>query len=106
MTCGRGRRTLGLGFYAQRERLFLMVSITLSEGALSTLLRPARGQGGYQAFQEKLQQQADRRTRQLFLTADDQERLQRYTLRYGGGGWQSRLRRIFGSFWNILKGGF
>lgn len=81
-----------------------MLSVTLSEGALSTLLRPARGQGGYQAFFEKLQRQVDRMTRQLSLTPEDQERIQRYIRRYGGGGWQSRLRRIFGSIWNMAKG--
>lgn len=82
-----------------------MIGITLSEKQLSTLLRPARGQGGYQAFLEKLKHQVDLGSRLLCLSADDLEKLQRYVRRYGGGGWQARLRGIFGALWSAMKGG-
>lgn len=84
-----------------------MLSITLSPMQLSTLYRQdpnTRTQGGFQSLLVKLQEQVDRVTNRLFITGDDFERIRRYAFRYKSGGWQTRLKSIFGPYWKIIKG--
>ena len=52
--------------------------------------------GGFQAFLVKLQERMEPDSNELTLTVDDRERIARYAFDYRGGGWQARLKRIFG----------
>lgn len=52
--------------------------------------------GGFQAFLVKLQERMQPDSNELTLTVYDRERIARYAFDYRGGGWQARLKRIFG----------
>ena len=52
--------------------------------------------GGFQAFLVGLQKKVDKATGTTTLTLTDRERIARYAHNYKGGGWQGRLRKIFG----------
>jgi len=69
----------------QQEREFLSVQDPKSKSG-----------GGFQAFLVGLQQRVDKKTGRLELTLADRERIARYAHDYKGGGWQGRLRKIFG----------
>jgi hypothetical protein len=76
-----------------------MTTVTLTPIELAELDRqdPAtKGNGGYQRLLVNLQNKVDRLTRRLTLTSRDLERIARYAFDYGNGGWEGRLRRIFG----------
>jgi hypothetical protein len=64
------------------------MEIRLSGIALGRLKRPVRGRGGFQSLLRKLQDQLDGDV--LRLEPADVERLIRYTLEYGTGGFQNR----------------
>ncbi len=68
----------------------LVVNLTKSQEEL--LMRPVRGQGGYQSLLRKLQGNIS--GGRLSLSPQDCERIVRYAGDYGGGGWQGRLRSI------------
>ncbi len=51
---------------------------------------------GFQKFLQKIASQSDCEARIAKLTPRDLERLHRFAFDYGNGGWQSRLRAIFG----------
>ncbi len=63
-----------------------------------------KGGGGFQAFLVGLQQRSDKGTGRLDLTLADRERIARYAHDYKGGGWQGRLRKIFGRTLGINLG--
>jgi len=65
------------------------VEIQLSDGDLELLMRPVAGSGGWQSLLRKLQRQVEGRT--LRLSEGDSQRILRYILSYGSGGWQDRL---------------
>ena len=52
--------------------------------------------GGFQAFIVQLQERMTEGSDELTLTLGDRERIARYAHDYRGGGWQGRLRKIFG----------
>jgi MinD-like ATPase involved in chromosome partitioning or flagellar assembly/class 3 adenylate cyclase len=52
--------------------------------------------GGFQAFLVKLQKHVQPDSNELKLTIEDRERIARYAFDYRSGGWQARLRKIFG----------
>lgn len=65
-------------------------------GALD-IQSPATAQdGGYQNFLVSLQNRLDRSNGGLTLTDQDLERIPRYAFSYGNGGWEDRLKAIFG----------
>jgi hypothetical protein len=64
--------------------------ISLSAAVLAKLQKPVRGQGGFQSLLRKLQRQIDGST--LDVDAADVERLFRYSIAYGGGGFQQRTK--------------
>jgi class 3 adenylate cyclase len=73
--------------------------LTLHEPEIQALFKQdpsSRSGGGFQAFIVHLQEQCNREARVIKLTVDDEERIARYAHDYSGGGWQGRLRRIFG----------
>ena len=54
----------------------------------------SRSGGGFQALLVALQDKV--KDNHLELTVSDRERIARYAHDYSGGGWQGRLRKIFG----------
>jgi hypothetical protein len=66
-----------------------VVTINLTSDELSRLLKPVRGEGGWQRLLRKLQAQL--RGPELSLTPQDVARICRYREKYGDGGWQGRL---------------
>ncbi len=84
------------------EELFEVVQITPvvlepeERGALSKQDPGSKSGGGFQAFLVSLQGKVDTATGRIELTVNDRERIARYAHDYRGGGWQGRLKRIFG----------
>jgi MinD-like ATPase involved in chromosome partitioning or flagellar assembly/class 3 adenylate cyclase len=84
------------------ERLYEVVSlrtISLTQAERDALFRqkPETKQGGgFQAFLVKLQGRMQPDSNEIKLTVDDRERIARYAFDYRGGGWQARLKKIFG----------
>lgn len=66
-----------------------MVRLVLSSDEIGRLLKPVRGQGGWQSLLRKLQSQIEGNV--LVLTQEDVARILRYREKYGSGGWQGRL---------------
>ena len=66
--------------------------IRLDPAQVDFLSRPIRGEGGYQSLLRRLQSHLSDGV--LRLSADDCERIVRYTRDYGQGGWQDRLASI------------
>jgi hypothetical protein len=56
----------------------------------------SRSAGGFQAFLVMLQEKTNKQTRFIDLTISDLERIARYAFDYRQGGWQNKLKRIFG----------
>jgi hypothetical protein len=52
--------------------------------------------GGWQGLLVCLQRGVDRVTGEIVLEGHDLARIARYAFDYGRGGWESRLREIFG----------
>jgi hypothetical protein len=52
--------------------------------------------GGFQNFLIRLRRQCDSATGELALSVSDLERIPRYAFGYGNGGWENRLKNIFG----------
>jgi hypothetical protein len=84
------------------ETLFDAVAVTTitltpeERAALLEQSEESKNRGGYQNFLVGLQRRLDTKSGQLDLTITDRERIARYAFDYRSGGWQARLRRIFG----------
>lgn len=79
-------------------RAIRIVSIELKDEELAELYGQdpeSRGGGGFQALLVALQEKVKDK-RRLDLTLSDRERIARYAHDYRSGGWQGRLRKIFG----------
>lgn len=75
------------------------IDIILTDEEAAELLRQdpdTEKEGGFQGLFVKLQRQLDQATNELHLDDDDLERIPRYALRYGRGGWENLFIRIFG----------
>jgi hypothetical protein len=73
------------------------IRLTVSERDALFRQRPdTRQGGGFQAFLVRLQERMQPESNELRLTIDDRERIARYAFDYHGGGWQARLKKIFG----------
>ncbi len=70
------------------------MEIKLSSDDYELLMRPVAGSGGWQSLLRKLQKQVKDQT--LTLTESDSQRILRYILSYGSGGWQDRLAGLAG----------
>lgn len=66
----------------------------LSAVEAEAFLRPVVGQGGFQSLLRSLQGSYDRKTRTVTLSADQIEKINRYTKQYGQGGFEDRLDGI------------
>ena len=70
------------------------MKIQLSDDDLEQLMRPVRGQGGWQSLVRRLQRQVDGNV--IELSEEDQKRILHYLLSYGTGGWQQRIAGVAG----------
>lgn len=68
--------------------------IPLSKGALAALSKPVNGKGGHQTLLRRLQKQIEEGV--LTVSSADMEKIVRYLLSYGRGGFQSRLAAATG----------
>jgi hypothetical protein len=67
----------------------------LTDDEFAELMRPARGQGGFQTFIRRLQGQVNPATHTARLTDNDVTDIQHYAFDFQEGGFQDRLRLIF-----------
>lgn len=73
------------------------VLLTPDELALLDQQSPdSESDGGFQSLLVDLQRRVDRKTNEIILTDEQEERLPRYAFDYQNGGWQNRLVGIFG----------
>lgn len=75
------------------------MTVFLSAAEIALLDRQApstRSNGGFQGLLVDLASRVSRTSGRLELRARDLERIQRYAFDYGNGGWENRLRGIFG----------
>ena len=76
-----------------------MVTVRLSahERAVLNRQKPStRANGGWQGLLVSLQEKVSPTDGLITLTLADLERIHRYAFSYRNGGWQGRLRAIFG----------
>ncbi|EYD74253.1 hypothetical protein Rumeso_04189 [Rubellimicrobium mesophilum DSM 19309] len=73
-----------------------MPTVKLTPTEMAELMRDNSGSGGWQSLMNGLQAKLDKRTGELRLSPSDLERIPRYAFDYGNGGWESRLRSVFG----------
>ena len=75
----------------------MIITVTEDErAALFVEPEATKHRGGFQAFLVGLQSRVEPETNRLELTITDRERIARYAHDYRSGGWQGRLRKIFG----------
>lgn len=76
-----------------------MLTVFLDHSEIAELDRQrpdTRRRGGWQYLIVTLAQSVDRSTGRLTLDSVTLDRLHKYAFEYKDGGWQTRLRRIFG----------
>jgi hypothetical protein len=66
------------------------MDVQLSQAAVARLMRPVRGQGGFQKLLRRLQPRVHGTV--LSIELADAEKLHRYSSAYGEGGFQGRTR--------------
>ena len=77
----------------------MTIVVFLNESEIAELdrqLPQTKSNGGWQSLIVTIAQAVDRRTGRLVLSGLLLDRIARYAFKYRNGGWQSRLRRIFG----------
>jgi hypothetical protein len=68
--------------------------LVLNEAEIEILLKPVRGQGGFQNLMRRLQNQYRHGTQELRLEDEDIEDIQRYAFDYEQGGWEDDLKAM------------
>lgn len=79
---------------SEAKKILVVVLEPEEYASLSEQDPASRGGGGFQALLVNLQERV--KDMQLDLTVQDRERIARYAHDYRSGGWQGRLRKIFG----------
>lgn len=72
-----------------------MPYIVLNENESAALLKPQKGQGGFQSLMRRLQGQYRAGTQELRISEDDLADVQNYAFDYNQGGWENDLKAIF-----------
>lgn len=70
----------------------VVTSVVLTDEDLVFFSRPVNGKGGMQSLLRALQKHRSGRVQ--YLTQLLAERVKRYAMKYGDGGWQRRLLRL------------
>lgn len=71
-------------------------NVILNDEDLEVFSRQINGKGGWQSLLRSLA--ASRRGRVQSLSETQYERVARYAMKYGSGGWQDRLLRLIQKF--------
>jgi hypothetical protein len=69
--------------------------LVLKEQEISLLMKPVKGQGGFQSLMRRLQKQFRTGTSELRIELGDIEQIQHYAFDYEQGGWEDDLLAIF-----------
>lgn len=75
------------------------MQVTLNQAEIAILDQQDQGtsdKGGYQQLMVRLQNKLNRTTGVLDLDDADLEKIPRYALDYRDGGWEDRLKAVFG----------
>lgn len=72
------------------------VNVKLNNAEYKELSVTITGTGGFQSFFRGLQNRINKSTKQLTLSPQDLERICRHKAHPEKGGWQGRLKKIFG----------
>lgn len=83
--------------------LWRRFTVKLTEREAAALMRPVVGRGGFQSLLRSLQKSYDRKSRTVTLNADQIERINRYTKRYGPGGFEDRVDGIRRNLPKLIK---
>ena len=71
-----------------------MPTVTLNQDETTALNEPVAGQGGFQTLLARLREELQP-TGELDVGDEYVKKIRRYRRKYGGGGWQDRIDRIF-----------
>lgn len=71
-----------------------MKKIKLNNEVKKFVQKPVNGRGGFQSLLRNLQSKLDNTTDILYLSKDDVERITKYCVSFGDGGFQERLKWI------------
>ena len=82
-----------------------MKRIVLDNDEIAELMRPIVGQGGWQGLLERLQALLDQATGEMNLSDEERGCICRHAFDYGNGGWENRLRQIFGRHLGEMRNG-
>ena len=82
-----------------------MKRIVLNNDEIAELMRPIVGQGGWQGLLERLQALLDHLRGEMNLSDEERGCICRYAFDYGNGGWENRLRLIFGRHLGEMQNG-
>src|SRR6266511_633082 len=108
--------SLGHGVKSLREALGLNkplsvgfgireVKVKLNKAEYKELTVQTTGTGGFQSFFRGLQNRVNKSTKELTLSPEDLERIYRHKVHPEKGGWQSRLKKLFGRHFPDDQGG-
>jgi hypothetical protein len=81
----------------------MATQVQLNAEETAALMRPIRGQGGFQSLLRGLQRSFDRPSKVLTLSEEQIERIVRYTTDYGWGGFEGRLEGVRRNLPNLFK---
>lgn len=70
--------------------------IRLNQQEISELMQEQAGRGGFQTLMRTLQNNVNLNNGSVILNRYNLERIMRYAFNYKNGGWQIKLRKIFG----------
>lgn len=79
--------------------------IVLDNDDTAELMRPIVGQGGWQRLLGQLQALLGQATGDMNLSDEERDCICRYAFDYGNGGWENRLRQIFGRHLGKMRNG-
>ncbi len=87
----------------RRKKLYRLILDSLDAENMGPLMKELSGTGGFQSLIGKLQDQYSEKDERMILEEDDIEKIDKYFLKYGGGGWQKRLSYLMGEIRSIHR---
>jgi hypothetical protein len=95
------REGLGLSSQVTTGYSVQVVVVRLSTEEFRLLMESVRGQGGFQSFFAELQHRINKSTRRLPLYPPDIDRICRHGREPKKGGFQAKLRKVFGRHFSL-----
>ena len=77
----------------------MKLTIKLGDEAMKNLMKPIRGEGGFQTLMRRLQKRLREslKSHEVWVTPEEIVRVHRYTTKTGQGGFQGRLSPVVGA---------